>query len=146
MSDGQQIPGRKDAGDYEWCNRYGSARDADGNEIINAEDMFYLATSCPTRRAGISNTFRYKRLTLSIYLDYALGHSIYNYQYTRCFQTSMGNCNWNLVYDALNTWQKPGDDTKFARLTPNDADGGTATTRAFRISTCRRPITSACAT
>ena len=124
VSDGQQIPGRKDAGDYEWCNRYGSARDADGREIINAEDMFYLGNVVPHSTGGISNTFRYKRLTLSIYLDYALGHSIYNYQYTRCFQTSMGNCNWNLIYDANDCWQKPGDNTKLARLSANDADGG----------------------
>lgn len=108
--------------------------------------MFLLGNVVPHSTGGMNNTFKFKNLTLSVYLDYALGHSIYNYQYTRCFQTSMGNCNWNLVYDALNTWQKPGDDTKFARLTPNDADGATATTRAFRISTCRRPITSACAT
>ena len=72
----------------------------------------------------MNNTFKYRNLSLSVYVDYALGHSVYNYMYTRGLQTSMGNCNWNLVYDALNTWQKPGDDTKFARLTPNDADGG----------------------
>jgi len=111
-------------GDYEWKNRAGSALTADGREQINGEDMFLLGNVVPHSTGGMNNTFKFKNLTLSVYLDYALGHSIYNYQYTRCFQTSMGNCNWNLVYDALNTWQKPGDDTKFARLTPNDADGG----------------------
>ena len=123
-SDGRSIAGRKDIGDYEWLNRAGSARTADGSEQINDEDMFLLGNVVPHSTGGMNNTFKFKNLTLSVYLDYALGHSIYNYQYTRCFQTSMGNCNWNLVYDALNTWQKPGDDTKFARLTPNDADGG----------------------
>ena len=123
-SDGLSIAGRKDVGDYEWKNRAGSALAADGREQINGEDMFLLGNVVPHSTGGMNNTFKFKNLTLSVYLDYALGHSIYNYQYTRCFQTSMGNCNWNLVYDALNTWQKPGDDTKFARLTPNDADGG----------------------
>ena len=123
-SDGLSIAGRKDVGDYEWKNRAGSALTADGREQINGEDMFLLGNVVPHSTGGMNNTFKFKNLTLSVYLDYALGHSIYNYQYTRCFQTSMGNCNWNLVYDALNTWQKPGDDTKFARLTPNDADGG----------------------
>ena len=123
-SDGLSIAGRKDVGDYEWKNRAGSALTAAGREQINGEDMFLLGNVVPHSTGGMNNTFKFKNLTLSVYLDYALGHSIYNYQYTRCFQTSMGNCNWNLVYDALNTWQKPGDDTKFARLTPNDADGG----------------------
>ncbi|MCD8276231.1 MAG: TonB-dependent receptor [Alistipes sp.] len=123
-SDGLSIAGRKDVGDYEWKNRAGSALTADGREQINDEDMFLLGNVVPHSTGGMNNTFKFKNLTLSVYLDYALGHSIYNYQYTRCFQTSMGNCNWNLIYDALNTWQKPGDDTKFARLTPNDADGG----------------------
>lgn len=123
-SDGLSIAGRKDVGDYEWKNRAGSALTADGREQINGEDMFLLGNVVPHSTGGMNNTFKFKNLALSVYLDYALGHSIYNYQYTRCFQTSMGNCNWNLVYDALNTWQKPGDDTKFARLTPNDADGG----------------------
>ena len=44
--------------------------------------------------------------------------------YTRGLQTSMGNCNWNLIYDANDCWQKPGDNTKLARLSANDADGG----------------------
>ena len=123
-SDGLTIAGRKDVGDYEWCNRAGSSRTSDGQEQINGEDMFLLGNVMPHSTGGLNNTFKYKNLSLSIYLDYAIGHSIYNYQFTRCFQTSMGNCNWNLAYDALNAWQQPGDDTKYARLTPNDADGG----------------------
>ena len=31
---------------------------------------------------------------------------------------------WNLIYDANDCWQKPGDNTKLARLSANDADGG----------------------
>ncbi len=123
-SDGLSIAGRKDVGDYEWKNRAGSALTADGSEQINDEDMFLLGYVTPHSTGGMNNTFKYRNLSLSVYVDYALGHSIYNYQYTRCFQTSMGNCNWNLIYDANDCWQKPGDNTKFARLTPNDADGG----------------------
>ena len=73
----------------------------------------------------MNNSFKFKNLTLSVYLDYALGHSIYNYQYTRCFQTSMGNCNWNLIYDANDCWQKPGDKTDVPML---EVGGSYATT------------------
>ncbi|MFQ7387246.1 MAG: SusC/RagA family TonB-linked outer membrane protein [Alistipes sp.] len=78
----------------------------------------------PHSTGGMNNTFKYRNLSLSVYVDYALGHSVYNYMYTRGLQTSMGNCNWNLIYDANDCWQKPGDNTKLARLSANDADGG----------------------
>lgn len=49
------IKGRKDAGDYEWRNRKGSAR-RDGEEIINDEDQFYLGNVMPHSTGGINNT------------------------------------------------------------------------------------------
>lgn len=86
--------------------------------------MFLLGYVTPHSTGGMNNTFKYRNLSLSVYVDYALGHSVYNYMYTRGLQTSMGNCNWNLIYDANDCWQKPGDNTKLARLSANDADGG----------------------
>lgn len=125
VSDGKRIPGRKDAGDYEWCNRPGSARDENGNEIINSEDMFYLGNVVPHSTGGLNNTFTFKRLTLSIYLDYAIGHSIINGQKTQLLKNTMGDCNsmlGDLVYDC---WRYPGDtEAKYARYTPNDTDWG----------------------
>ncbi|MCM1178205.1 MAG: TonB-dependent receptor [Clostridium sp.] len=125
VSDGKRIPGRKDAGDYEWCNRAGSARDENGNEIINSEDMFYLGNVVPHSTGGFNNTFTFKRLTLSIYLDYALGHSIINGQKTQLVKNTMGDCNsmlGDIVYDC---WRYPGDtEAKYARYTPNDTDWG----------------------
>ena len=46
-SDGLSIAGRKDAGDYEWCNRPGSKKTADGREQIDAEDMYELGNVMP---------------------------------------------------------------------------------------------------
>ena len=86
--------------------------------------MFLLGYVTPHSTGGMNNTFKYRNLSLSVYVDYALGHSVYNYMYTRGLQTSMGNCNWNLIYYANDCWQKPGDNTKLARLSANDADGG----------------------
>jgi TonB-linked SusC/RagA family outer membrane protein len=149
-SDGKSIAGRKDIGDYEWMNRPGSALTADGKEQISDQDMYLLGYVVPHSTGGMNNTFIWKNLTLSVYVDYALGHSIYNYMYTRNMQTSMGDCNWNLSYDALNTWSKPGDDTNLARLSPNDADGGNKNySRASNISVqkgdylCLRDVTLA---
>ncbi len=125
VSDGKRITGRKDVGDYEWCNMPGSARGEKGEEIINAEDMFYLGNVVPNFVGGINNTFMYKGLTFSFYFDYALGHSLINGMKTHMVKNTMGDCNsilGNIVYDC---WSGEGDtDAKYARYTPNDSDWG----------------------
>ena len=124
-SDGQSVTGRKDVGDYEWCNREGSALTADGKEQIDTEDMFCLGNVMPHSVGGINNTLRYKRLTFQIYFDYALGHSIYNYMKSRFFQNTLGNCNSNLDKMVYDCWRYPGDtNAKYARFFPNDPDYG----------------------
>lgn len=124
-SDGLSITGRKDAGDYEWCNRPGSKRTAEGEEQIDAEDMYELGNVMPHSIGGLNNTFRWKNLSVSIYLDYALGHSIYNYMKSRFFQNTLGNSNSNLDKMVYDCWTSPNDtDAKYARFFPNDADFG----------------------
>ena len=120
-----KYKGRKDIGDYEWCNREGSARLADGREQISSEDMFYLGSVIPHSVGGINNTFKYKNLSLSVYLDYALGHSIYNYFKSRVFQNGMGSNNANLDKMVYDCWRYPGDtEAKYARFYANDPDYG----------------------
>lgn len=124
VSDGLRIKGRKDEGDYEWCNMIGSAREG-GAEIINSEDMFLLGNVTPTATGGIGNTFKYGNLSLRVYLDFAIGHSIINGMKSHLLKNTMGDCNsmlGSLVYDC---WTHEGDtDAKYARFTPNDSDWG----------------------
>lgn len=112
-------------GDYEWCNRPGSARGENGEEIIDSEDMYYLGNAVPTYVGGINNSFMFKNLTFSFYFGYALGHSIINGMKTHMVKNAMGDCNsilGNIVYDC---WSGEGDtDAKYARYTPNDSDWG----------------------
>ena len=109
--------------------------------------MFYLGSVIPHSVGGINNTFKYKNLSLSVYLDYALGHSIYNYFKSRVFQNGMGSNNANLDKMVYDCWRYPGDtEAKYARFYANDPDYATATSRASRTSTSRRPTTSASAT
>lgn len=119
-----KYKGRKDVGDYEWVNRAGSTRTEDGREMINGEDLFYAGNVVPHSVGGINNTFRYKRLSLSIYFDYAIGHTIYNYQKTGKFQNT-NFANSNITRDVYNCWRYPGDpNAKYARFTVNDPDWG----------------------
>lgn len=125
-TDGQSIAGRKDAGDFEWVNRYGTAKTSDGAEQIDATDMFLLGNVMPHSTGGINNTIRWNRVTFNIYFDYALGHSIYNYMKTRMIQNTLGYSNSNVDVNLVDgCWRKPGDESaKWARFFPNDADYG----------------------
>ncbi len=118
------LTGRKDIGDYEWINRPGSTKNTNGEEIINAEDQFLLGYVTPHSTGGMTNAFTYKNFSLSISLDYAFGHHIYNALQMRYFMATFGNANYNLVYDVMDTWKQPGDQTKYARFTINDPDWG----------------------
>ena len=89
--------------------------------------MFYLGNVVPHSIGGINNTFRYKRLTFSVYFDYAIGHSIYNYMKTRMLQHTMGMSMSALATYANDCWKYPGDtEAKYARYFPNDGDYGNA--------------------
>ena len=124
-SDGLSIQGRKDAGDFEWVNRYGTAKMANGEEKIDGTDVFLLGNVMPHSIGGINNTINWKRFTFNIYLDYALGHSIYNYMKSRMLQNTLGYSNANIDVSLFNeTWRKPGDNTTTARFFPNDPDYG----------------------
>ena len=119
------IQGRKDAGDFEWVNRYGTAKTADGQEQIDGTDLFLLGNVMPHSMGGINNTINWKRFTFNVYFDYALGHSIYNYMKTRMIQNTLGYSNSNVDVGLFNsTWRRPGDGAGTARFFPNDADYG----------------------
>ncbi|MBQ9462125.1 MAG: TonB-dependent receptor [Bacteroidales bacterium] len=124
-SDGQSIQGRKDAGDFEWVNRYGTAKTADGAEQIDATDMFLLGNVMPHSTGGFNNTIHWNRLTFNVYFDYAIGHSIYNYMKTRMVQNTLGYSNSNVDVNLISDcWRSPGDKATSARFFPNDADYG----------------------
>ena len=125
-SDGQSIQGRKDVGDFEWVNRYGTAKTADGYEQIDAQDMFLLGNVMPHSTGGINNTIHWNRLTFNVYFDYAIGHSIYNYMKTRMVQNTLGYSNSNVDVNLIaGCWRHPGDqNAQWARFFPNDADYG----------------------
>ena len=125
-SDGIKETGRKDAGDFEWMNRRGTAKTAGGKDQIDDTDLFLLGNVVPHSTGGFNNTFTWKRLSINVYFDYAIGHSIYNYMKTRMVQNTLGFSNSNVDVDLVaGCWRYPGDTgAKHARFFPNDADYG----------------------
>ena len=106
----------KQAGDYEW-------KDRDGDGKITAKDQYELGVTVPHTTGGLNNTLRYKNFTLSIYLDWALGHYINDENYMRYFMATF-NYNYALAEEAKEAWQQPGDNTPYARLTADDPNDG----------------------
>lgn len=70
----------------------------------------------PTYYGGINNTFEYKGIDLSIFLSFAGGHYIYDYEEQRTSYVQYGQV---VLRDDLigNTWEKPGDQADFPMLT-----------------------------
>lgn len=115
--DGTTVAGRKFAGDYIWADR-----NKDG-VITKNQDLFCLGTTEPTVTGSIGNTFTYKSWSLSVYLDYALGHSIYDESFSRYFYATFST-NYALAKDVEKCWKQPGDVTRYAKFWANDSGTG----------------------
>lgn len=104
------------------------------------------ATSCRTRRA-VQQHVPLQAATLSIYLDYALGHSIYNYMKTRMIQNTIGQSNSAIASYVYDCWKYRATRMRNTpAISPTTAITAMPTGAAPPTSTSRRPITSVCAT
>ncbi|CAL1517229.1 TonB-dependent receptor [Chitinophaga sp. MM2321] len=92
----------KSGGDVNWL-------DGDRNDTIDTRDRFYMGNIYPTWTGGISNTFSYKNFSLSVRLDYASGHTIYNYTGATSVGQFQGSN--NLSTEVLSSWKEQGDIT-----------------------------------
>ncbi len=81
---------------------------------INNARYHYNGTSIPKLTGGISNTFRYKGLSLSGILVYQLGGKVYDGAYAALM--SSGGYGSAKHVDILRRWQKPGDITDVPRM------------------------------
>lgn len=117
-TDRKSVKGRKSVGDYEWMDR-------NADDKITNLDQFELGVTVPHTTGGLSNSFSYKNFNLSVFVDWALGHSINDNAFMRYFMNTFAN-NYTLVDEVKKTWKQPGDRTKYARFTANDPDDGNA--------------------
>ncbi|NDW08561.1 TonB-dependent receptor [Dysgonomonas sp. 520] len=116
ITDNKREKGRKSPGDYEWVDR-------DGDGKITAKDVFKLGVTVPHTTGGLNNSFRYKDFSLNIFLDWAIGHSINDNSYMRYFMNTF-SYNYALAEDVKKCWKQEGDNTKYARFTPDDPNDG----------------------
>jgi hypothetical protein len=100
--------------------------DVNGDGIIDTKDQVFMGYRTPDITGGIQNQFSYKRFTLRVNMDYAMGHIIENGALAR----SLGQArafNEGAPTQALGNdiWQKEGDENKrYARFSFADFDFG----------------------
>ncbi len=110
--------GQKNGGDAIW-------RDTNGDNIIDVRDLVFVGYVDPDKRGGWSNTLSYKRLSMRIVMDWAMGHKISNGWRSR----SNGNARNNVMAltDVLDggMWEEEGDQAAMPRYDiASDFDNG----------------------
>jgi TonB-linked SusC/RagA family outer membrane protein len=102
-----------------------------GNRITvsdpNAADKYYTGTASPDFYGGLTNTFAYKNLELSMLCTYSVGGLTYDNVYASLMHS--GSFGTSLHADALKRWQKPGDVTDVPRLETNSTQLTAASSR-----------------
>jgi TonB-linked SusC/RagA family outer membrane protein len=94
--------------------------DVDESGTIDENDKKIIGKTMPDYYGGIYNVFSYKSFDLSVFVDFAIGHDVYNAQ--RAALESMSN-NDNQSTSINSRWQKEGDITNMPRLLHGDAVG-----------------------
>lgn len=106
-------------GDTEWL-------DVDNNGLIDENDKVIAGNGLPDYFFGISNTFRYKDLSLSFSFDGQFGHQIYNL--IRNQQNENRSTYTPPIWDAvLYSWKKQGDVTVYPYFNRRDDRGSMST-------------------
>jgi len=119
-------------------------RTIDGNSYtINPNNALYAysGTAIPKLFGSVTNTFTYKKISLSVLVNYQLGGKAYdsNYQSLMSYSAYGGA----LHVDALNSWQAAGDAATIPRLDINRSTFNNATSSRFLISASYMSLRSA---
>ncbi len=102
---------------------YVDIKDADGNitgsEITNqynkaSTSLRKFGSALPKFSGGITNSFSYKGLELSVLATFSYGGKFYDGNYASIMHRGSPGTAWST--DILNSWQKPGDITNVPRV------------------------------
>jgi len=96
--------------------------DLDRNDTIDQRDRKVLGNVNPKWFGGFTNTFSFKGLDLSVFIDFATGNKIFNGH--RALLESMSNYD-NQSTTINNRWRNEGDLTTMPRALHGDAVGNT---------------------
>jgi len=94
--------------------------DADGNSIIDENDMQVIGTPNPKFTGSVSNVVSWKRFSCDALITFSKGNDIYNY--TRARLESMSGPE-NQTLQVLNRWRTDGQITNVPRASWGDPSG-----------------------
>jgi TonB-linked SusC/RagA family outer membrane protein len=91
---------------------------------VGVDDVIYKGTTTPVFYGGLTNTFKYKDLTLSVNIVYNLGHVMRDENYLFPYNRLSVSSGWsgNYPVEFVNRWKKPGDE-KITNIPSFVADG-----------------------
>ncbi|MCI1647456.1 MAG: SusC/RagA family TonB-linked outer membrane protein [Bacteroides sp.] len=108
---------------YRWAGLDGNGQsqiyNAEGEKLsstsyptIKAEDRYYAGRTTPPYFGGLSQSIRYKNITLSLYASFEMGHKVLkNDINSSYYPTSTSYSGFLATSKALvNRWRKPGDE------------------------------------
>ncbi|PSL07170.1 SusC/RagA family TonB-linked outer membrane protein [Cecembia rubra] len=104
------VPGNnksKFGGDVIWA-------DLDKNDTIDSRDRIRVGNMFPKWTGGFTNILNYKRLSLTVRTDFALGHTIYHETRARFNGQYQGDI--GILKETTKSWQNQGDITDFPRF------------------------------
>ena len=95
-------------GDQLFINQFGET-----TNIIDPQDQRFVGNPNPVWIGGITNSFSYKNIDLSVLFTFATGHDLANDE--QRYQFTGFGYGWNMWSSALDRWQQPGDITSMQR-------------------------------
>ncbi|MGI4820011.1 MAG: SusC/RagA family TonB-linked outer membrane protein [Janthinobacterium lividum] len=103
-------------------------KDLDGDGVITAADQEIMGSAQPKYYGGLTNTFRYKGIDLSIFFQYNVGNQIYNSpkSYTQGMSTSYAG-----DISTLNRWTPTNTNTDVPRAAYGDPNNNLRTSDRF---------------
>jgi TonB-linked SusC/RagA family outer membrane protein len=103
-------------------------KDLNGDGVITAADQEIMGSAQPKYYGGLTNTFRYKGVDLSIFFQYNVGNQIYNSpkSYTQGMSTSYAG-----DISTLNRWTPTNTNTDVPRAVQGDPNNNLRTSDRF---------------
>lgn len=102
-------------GDELFVNQFGEL-----TNIYNPTDQVFLGNPVPKWTGGLTNSFSYKNIDLSILITFAAGHDLANEE--QQFQYAGFGYGWTMPSNIQDRWQQQGDQTNVQRLTWQSAN------------------------
>lgn len=102
------------AGDVIW-------KDVNNDGVIDVYDKVYIGNNTPKVTGGISNNLSWKGITLSVRMDYALGHYQHDTQLPWFMGCQQGS--FNLLTTSKDTWTPENPNAKYPKYYWADQNG-----------------------